>query len=64
MEEKGDHVSSLEEEGELGAIGRRFRVPPPFLTFLLRKEKKRRRGKGRPGKKMAGLEVNEVRGGK
>lgn len=62
MEEKGDHVSSLEEEGELGAIGRRFRVPPPFLTFLLR-NKKKRRGRGRLGKKMAGLEVNEVRGG-
>lgn len=65
MEEKGDHVSSLEEEGELGAIGRRFRVPPPFLTFLSRqkKEKRKRRVRGRLGKKMAGLEVNEVRGG-
>lgn len=49
MEEKGDHVSSLEEEGELGAIGRRFRVPPPFLTFLLRK-KKREKGEGPAGK--------------
>lgn len=56
MEKKGDHVSSLEEEGELGVIGRRFRVPPPFLTFSLEAKK-------RLGKKMAGLDVNEVRGG-
>lgn len=48
MEEKGDHVSSLEEEGELRAIGRRFRVPPPFLTFLLRQKKKK--GEGTAGK--------------